>query len=726
MLVGRDLETARLVDLLEQARHGSSASLVVHGDPGVGKSALLEALVADAGAALVLRTQGVEAEAPLAFAALHRLLLPVMRLREDLPGPQARALRVAFGEEDGPAIEPFLVALATLSMLTAAAEENTVLGVVEDAHWLDSATADALLFCARRLGADRVLLVFSARDGVATPFRPDGIAELHLDGLDADAARSLLDQRLGDTPAPEVTERLIAEAGGNPLALLELPTGLSAQQLGGSTPLPSQLHLTSRVEQAFLDRSRLLAPDVQSMLLLAAADDTGNLTVLRAAASTLGLGEHALEAAVASGLLVVDAESVRVRHPLVRSALYQAATGEQRRKAHGALAGTLAGLGDSDREAWHRAAAAEGPDPEVVAALEVVGSRAERRGAYASALTAYERAAALSTLTAQRAALTLAAARNAWACGQTAHARVLLGATRELAEDPVLLSDIARLQGRMEVNIGSANDAHRIFTEAAHAVRDIAPARALEMAVAAAIMGTYGADGGARLAPGDIDTAVTETDSARTVCLKHMLVAMTRAEEGDWAAAVAALDLALATGEELTDLDVLGNLGNAALQLGDEQAQQRFYAVALSRSREAGAAMAVVYALQRLCFGYLVSGDWACGPCQRRGSARARRKHGAARVDRRTPGLVDAARGAAGPRGLRHLARRPRGSRCGPPARHPDRPGARLDPLGERRACGRCSRQLRCPAPSLPAPGPGAGPDGGVRTHRRCRPSRRA
>ena len=304
MLVGRDLETARLVDLLEQARHGSSASLVVHGDPGVGKSALLEALVADAGGALVLRTQGVEAEAPLAFAALHRLLLPVMRLREDLPGPQARALRVAFGEEDGPAIEPFLVALATLSILTAAAEENTVLCVVEDAHWLDSATADALLFCARRLGADRVLLVFSARDGVATPFRPDGIAELHLDGLDADAARTLLDQRLGETPAPEVTERLIAESGGNPLALLELPTGLSVQQLGGSSPLPTQLHLTSRVEQAFLDRSRLLAPDVQSMLLLAAADDTGNLTVLRAAASTLGLGEQALEAAVASGLLL--------------------------------------------------------------------------------------------------------------------------------------------------------------------------------------------------------------------------------------------------------------------------------------------------------------------------------------------------------------------------------------------------------------------------------------
>ncbi len=611
MLVGRDVETAHLAGLLEQARHGSSASLVVHGEPGVGKSALLEALVADAGEALVLRTQGVEAEAPLAFAALHRLLLPVMRLREDLPDPQARALRVAFGEEGGPAIEPFLVAIATLSMLTAAAEEAPVLCVVEDAHWLDPASVDALLFCARRLGADRVLLVFSARDGVATPFRPVDVDELRLVGLDPQAARQLLDERLGDATAPEVTERLIAESGGNPLALLELPTGLSTRQLEGSAPLPTQLHLTTRMEQAFLDRSRLLPSPVQSMLLLAAADDTGSLAVLRHAASGLGLSEEALEAAVASGLLIADGESVRVRHPLVRSAVYQAVTGEQRRQVHRALADTSAGLGDSDREAWHRAAAAEGPDPEVVAALELVGSRAERRGGYVSALAAYQRAATLSTLTPQRAALTLAAARNAWASGKTSQARALLDAARQLAEDPVLLSDIARLQGRIEVNIGSANDAHRIFTEAAHAVHDIAPARALEMAVAAAIMASYGADGGVSLDDGDIDTDVTEADSARTACLKQMLVAMTRADEGDWVSAVAALDLALVTGEELTDLDVLGNLGNAALQLGDEVAQQRFYTVALSRSREAGAAMGVVYALQRLCFGYLVAGDWA-------------------------------------------------------------------------------------------------------------------
>jgi len=611
VLVGRERESTHLAELLDRARHGSARSLVVRGEPGVGKSALIEELVDRAGDALVLHTQGLEVEAPLAFAALHRLLVPVMRLRDDLPAPQARALRVAFGEEDGPSVEPFLVAVATLSLLTTAAEEKTVLCVVEDAHWLDPATADALLFCARRLGADRVLLVFSARDAAAMPFRPDGIGELVLAGLDPDAARSLLELRLGAAPAPEVTERLVVESGGNPLALLELPTELSTDQLRGSFPLPTQLHLSTRVEQAFLDRSRQLPAPVQSVLLIAAADDTGEFAVVRGAAATLGVGEQAIEAAIASGLLVADAGAVQVRHPLVRSAIYQAATGEQQRRIHRALAGALAGIGNPDRETWHRAAAAEGPDPDVAAALEVAGSRAERCGAYVSALAAYERAAGLTTTTQQQAELTLAAARNAWACGQTARARALLEVARQLASDPVLLGGIARLRGRIEVNLGSATDAHRIFVEAAQAIHEVDPPRALEMAVAAAIMRTYGADGGTTLKAGDIDVEVAEADAPQTVCLKQMLVAMTRASHGDWSGAVTALDAALASGEVVEDLDVLGNLGNAALQLGDDKAQQHFYALTLSRAREAGALMVVIYALQRLCFGQLVAGNWA-------------------------------------------------------------------------------------------------------------------
>ena len=241
MLHGREIERARLVALLDDADDGRAGALVIHGEAGVGKSALLEDLIAAAGHARVLRTQGLESESPLAFAALHRLLRPVVALLDELPVPQARALRVAFGHEDGPAVEPFLVAVATLSMLTEAAELAPVLCVVDDAHWLDAASADALLFAARRLQADRVAVVFAARDTDATTFTPDGVPSLLLTGLDATAARALLAERAGDPLADEVCARLMSQTGGNPLALRELPTALTGAQLHGIDPMPSQL-----------------------------------------------------------------------------------------------------------------------------------------------------------------------------------------------------------------------------------------------------------------------------------------------------------------------------------------------------------------------------------------------------------------------------------------------------------------------------------------------------
>ncbi|HEU5484202.1 MAG TPA: ATP-binding protein, partial [Microlunatus sp.] len=266
-MVGREPERQLLEALVAGARGGSAGTLVLRGEPGIGKSALLEELVAGAPDATLLRTQGLEVEAPLAFAALHRLLRPVTRLRGGLPAPQARALRVAFGEEEGASVEPFLVGVATLSVLTTAAEENPVLCVVDDAHWLDAATAGALLFCARRLGADRVALVFAARDGAWGTFDPQGLRELIVTGLEPDASRTLLQARLGAATGAEVLERIVAETRGNPLALLELPAELTRDQLRGVDALPSPLHLTSRVEQAFLDRSRRLPPPVQTVLL---------------------------------------------------------------------------------------------------------------------------------------------------------------------------------------------------------------------------------------------------------------------------------------------------------------------------------------------------------------------------------------------------------------------------------------------------------------------------
>ncbi len=609
VLVGRGPERALLAALVDEARRGTAGSVVVRGEPGVGKSALLSSVVADNEGTTVLRTQGLEVEAPLAFAALHRLLRPLTRLREHLPLPQARALRVAFGEDEGPSVEPFLVGVATLSLLTAAAEESLVLCIVDDAHWLDPASAGALLFCARRLGADRVVMVFAARDGAAAAFEAPGLAELALTGLDAEASRALLAARLGGDPAEEVAQRLIAETSGNPLALLELPGELTAAQLKGSAALPATLHLTARVEQALLDRSRRLPASVQRLLLLAAADDTGQPDVLRRAGARWGLDEAALQQAFDSRLLVVAGGSVSLSHPLVRSAIYQAAAGADRRGAHQALAWALAGSGHEDREVWHRAHATEGPDPDLVGALEGVGERSQRRGGHVAALAAYERAAELSTDAVRRAHLSLAAARSAWACGQAARAQDLLRAAREGTEDPLLLCDVSRLRGHIEVNIGSAPEAHRVFVDAAHAVLPADPVRALDIGVAAAVMRTFGADSGTPLRSEDLLAATGADTSSRTRCLSHLLVAMDLVADAGWAGAVGALDLALAIGEDVDDRDVLWNLGNAALQLGDDDRQQQFYSFALSRAREVGAATAVTYCLQRLCFGHWTRGD---------------------------------------------------------------------------------------------------------------------
>jgi DNA-binding CsgD family transcriptional regulator len=613
VLHGRDLELARLSALIEDARQGHAGSVVVQGEPGVGKSALLAEVLSAVTDVRVLRTQGLESESPLAFAALQRLLRPILDLVERLPGPQTHALRVAFGEEAG-TVEPFLVAVATLSMLSEAAEEQPVVCVVDDAHWLDSASMDALLFATRRLEADRVAMLFAARDTDDRTFAPEGLPIVRLAGLDAASVRALLAENASVVVAPEVTDRLFTDTGGNPLALVELPTGLSAAQLRGSAPLPQQLMLTTGVERVFLDRCRRLSAAAQTLMLVAVADDTGHLTTVERAASALGVGPDAVAEAERSGLLVISEGSVTVRHPLVRSAVYQAATALERRAAHRALAGALGSLEDSDRATWHRAAAADGPDEDLVDALDDVGVRAERRGGYRAAADAYERAADLTVDPLAKADRQLAAARNAWASGQAARSSGLLSTARERADDPLLLADIDRLRGRIAVNLGSAADAHRIFTRAAEQVAAHDPVRALEMAVAAAVAHSHGVDSGARITPDTIDVKVSFQDAPRTRCLKQLLVSTRHDIAGDRAAALTelhgALEIAVSAPDTLRDLDLLGNLGNAALHLGDDDAHRHFYALMLSTARANADGMAVLYALQRLSFGQYVGGQW--------------------------------------------------------------------------------------------------------------------
>ena len=595
--------------------------LVVLGEPGVGKTALLHDLTTPSqpgqddqdGSPRVIRTAGVESESPLPYAALHRLLRPVLDF-DRLPPPQARALRVAFGLEDGPAVEPFLVGVATLSVLTDAADlDQPLLCVVDDAHWLDSASADALLFAARQLAADPVAMIFAARTGETTgqPFAPPGLPVLEIHGLDDEAARQLLDERGGDSLPGEVADRLLRDAGGNPLALLELPTGLSPAQLHGEEPLPLQLTLTAGVERAFLNRCRLLPQAVQTLLLVAAADATGRVATVRRAAAALGADATAWVDAERSDLLAVSGDTVTVRHPLVRSAVYQAATSFEQRQVHRALAQAI-GAEDPDRATWHRAAAADGPDRDVADALADVAVRAEQRGGHLAAADAFERSAALTVNEADRATRLFGAGRTAWAAGQAVRARALASSARELAVDPLRRADIDRLRARIEVNVGSAEDAHRIFTVAARSVTDHDTGRALEMACAAALNRTYGADSGATLGDDQLThlLAPTKEDTARTACLRLLLRTLTASGDEDWGRAAPALTQALEVGREVEDLDVMGNLGNTALHLGHDEGARFYYSAMVSTARETGAGMVVIYGLERLMFGQLPTGAW--------------------------------------------------------------------------------------------------------------------
>lgn len=443
VLHGRGDELARIDRLIEEAGQGRSGVLVLRGEPGVGKTALLDHAAITAQGFTVLRGAGVETEAELPFAALHLILRPLLADLDALPGPQAAAIRGAFGLTEGATADRFLIGLATLTLL---AESAPLLCLVDDAHWLDQASADALLFAARRLHAEGVVLLFSARDDFAAP----GLDELHLEGLDPQAARELLASR--DLPA-HVRDRVVQESGGNPLALLELPEA-QAQEMG---PLP----LPRRLQDAFEKRIAVLPPHARSALVLAAAEERGELGTILAAGKELGLQPDALQAA--GDLITVTGSTVAFRHSLTRAAAYQSAGFVELLAVHRALAHAV---GDHDRRAWHLAAAATGPDEEAAAGLEKAAERARSRTGYAAAATALERAARLTPDMTQRARRLLAAATTAVDAGQPERARTLVQqAGRE--GGPEGRAELAQVRARIEFEHGSPDLVPEILLEAA-------------------------------------------------------------------------------------------------------------------------------------------------------------------------------------------------------------------------------------------------------------------
>jgi DNA-binding CsgD family transcriptional regulator len=391
-LLGRKRERDVLDRVVDIARNGHGAVLVVHGDPGVGKTALLEYAVEAAPDFQVARTSGVEGEMELDYAALQRLCPPLLQLMDRLPDPQHEALDVAFGRSAGPAPSRFLVGLAVLGLLSEAAEQKPLLCLVDDGQWLDDASGGALEFVARRILAERIALVFATREAGGGLAR---FPQLRVSSLGRRDARALLESVLPARLDEPVLERIVAETGGNPLALLELPRGLTPGQLAGGFGLPDALPLSTGIEQSFRRRLARLPHDARKLLLLAAAEPVGDPALLWRAAGQLAIPETAAGAVESEGLVTLDA-AVTFRHPLVRSAVYAAAEPSERRAAHRALADATDPEIDPDRRAWHRAQATAAPDEEVASELERSAGRAHARGGLAAVAAFLERAAALT------------------------------------------------------------------------------------------------------------------------------------------------------------------------------------------------------------------------------------------------------------------------------------------------------------------------------------------
>ena len=498
MLRGRRSERQVLDRRLQRVRAGESSVLVVRGEAGVGKTALLEYVAERALGCRIVRVAGVESEMELAFAGLHQLCAPMLDGLDGLPGPQRDALRVAFGLQDGAAPNSFLVALAALSLLAEAAEVGPLVCLVDDAQWLDRASAQALAFVARRLLAERIAMVFAVREpNDAVEFT--GLPELVVGGLADEDARWLLASAVPGRLDEHVRDQIVAETRGNPLALLELPRGLTPAELAGGFGLPDARPLASRVEETFVQRVRALPRETQRLLLMAAAEPVGDVSLLWRAAEQLGIRGSAGRPAEEAALIELGIR-VRFRHPLVRSAAYRAAHFGDRQEVHRALAEATDPETDPDRRAWHRAQAVSGPDEAVADELERSADRARRRGGVAAAAAFLERAAELTPDPARRGARALAAAQAKLEAGSREAAEELL-ATAELAPlDELQRARLQRLRAQIAFVFSRGSDGPPLLVGAARRLEALDPALArqtyLEALGAAMYAGRVNADSG--------------------------------------------------------------------------------------------------------------------------------------------------------------------------------------------------------------------------------------
>jgi DNA-binding CsgD family transcriptional regulator len=617
-LTGRRDERAVLDDLVGAVRGGESRALVVRGEPGVGKTALLEDMIGRASGVRVARAAGVQSEMELAYAALHQLLAPMLERLDRLPAPQANALRTAFGFTVGPPPDRLFVALAALTLLSEAAEERPLLCVVDDEQWVDRASAQVLAVVARRLQAESVGLVFAARE-ISAELK--GLPDLLVEGLDDGDARALLDSVLTAPLDAHVRQQIVSEARGNPLALLELPRGVTPADLAGGFGLAGGTPLTRSISASFQRRLDALPADTRRLLQLASADPVGEPLLVLRAADRLGIPPEAVTPAADAGLLELGAR-VRFRHPLVRSVAYQSASAQERQDVHRALAEVTDPELDPDRRAWHRAQAASGPDEDVAQELERSADRARARGGSAAAAAFLERAATLTSEPSRRGQRLLAAARAKCDAGALDVALGLLVAVEAAPLDALRTAEVEHMRGQIALEQQRGGDAARLLLSAAKRFEpldaELARETHLESLVAAMWVADLDSPGGvlaaaeaARDAPGGLEPPravdvlldglalrVTEGYAAAAPSLTRALELVLAPEAGDGYAAERAPRLA-------------GSRPGAvvALELWDLESWRLLAARLAEVTRETGALAQLRFALNSVAGVHILTGD---------------------------------------------------------------------------------------------------------------------
>jgi DNA-binding CsgD family transcriptional regulator len=608
---GRASERAVLDRLLECVRGGQSAVLVMRGEAGVGKTALLRYTAGQASGLRVAHIAGVEAEMELAFAALHQLCAPMLDCLESIPEPQREALCVAFGITFGNAPDRFLVALGVLSLLSEVARAMPLVCLVDDAHWVDTASSQVMGFVARRLLAESVGIVFAVREPNGRS-ELVGLPELFLSGLEYEASSALLADIVAGPLDEHVRGRILAETRGNPLALLELSDSMSSAELAGGFALPSERDVPRRIEERYSARARRLPPATQKLLLLAAADPVGDAALLWRAAEVLEIDKEAAVPALNEQLMEIGAR-VRFRHPLVRSAVYQSAPTLDRRAVHKALASVTDRATDGDRRAWHRAQATEAPDEDVARDLLECANDAQRRGGIAASAAFLERAASLSPDPKERAIRALAAARAKFDAGDLAVAGLLVQTADELPLDEVGKAQVARLRGQIAFDTRRGKEAPAMLLSAARRLEQVNPDAAQDAYLETLLAVIYAGGNASETHVADVARAAlsAQLPLERSNATHQLRVGLaTRLVDGPSAATPSLIRSLRAYRHEEPRLDWLSVAYTlAAMELWDDQTWFELVSKQADLARQTGTIFLLPYALDYLAWFHIQSGD---------------------------------------------------------------------------------------------------------------------